>query len=136
MLFAPRVVFRVHAADQVALAFVLDPWIGRRVEQRATDDDDAAGKEAGARLEGHAADLECSVAAHAPSAVHGEGCAERCLVDALVVARGSLVDLAGALAHQRCVRRDVVMLGQEGEQTHLHVVQAARRADVIEAALP
>ena len=30
-------------------------------------------------------------------------------------------------------RRDVVMLREESEQSHLHVVEIARRADVIEA---
>src|SRR5690606_32097541 len=113
----------------------LDPRVARGVEERATDDDDASGEEARARLEGRAADLERAVAADSAPPMDRERSAERGVIDLLVVTRRGLVDLAGALAHQRGVRRDVVVLREEGEQAHLYVVQASGRAEVIEASL-
>src|SRR5690606_947746 len=135
VLLAPRVLFGVHPAEPVALSLVLDPRVARGVEERATDDDDASGEEARARLEGRAADLERAVAADSAPPMDRERSAERGVIDLLVVTRRGLVDLAGALAHQRGVRRDVVVLREEGEQAHLYVVQASGRAEVIEASL-
>lgn len=96
-VFLPaRVFLGIHAADEVALALVLDPRVRAGIEQRATDQDDPSREKTGTSLERQAADLERAVAAHAAFTVHGERRCQLRFVNWLVVhARCSLVDFNG-----------------------------------------
>jgi hypothetical protein len=135
ILLSPSVLLRVDATDEESSVLVLDPRVRRGIEQGAGDGDDAPGEKAGPRLEGDTANLERTVASYPPSVAHREGPTKSCVVDGFVVSRCILIDLTRAFAHERGVGRSVVMLREKGEQSHLHVVEIARSADVIDAAL-
>jgi hypothetical protein len=62
----------VYTGEDEALLFVLDPGVGRGVEQRPPHDDDAASQKAGLRLEDNSPDLDGPIAFDAALAVHGE----------------------------------------------------------------
>src|SRR5690606_3172138 len=114
---------------------VLEPRRALGVEERAGDGDHLAREEALLELPLDAADAQRSVAADATA------CAERQRVVELALGRGAwlrslaLEGLERALAHEAAVRRAVVVAVEPREQAHLHVVERAVLAEVIEALL-
>ena len=95
------------------------------------DGDHPAGEEALVELPGAARDVHGAVLAHAAAEVLQEGGGERGLVEG--AAAGAGPRLGRRLANEPAVRGAMVVIGHEGIEAHLHVVERGQVPEMVEA---
>ena len=93
--------------------------------------DHPTGEEALVELPGAARDVDGAVLADAAAAVLQEGGGERELVEG--AAAGTGPRLEGRLADESGVRGAVIVVGDEGIEAHLDVVERGQAPEVVEA---
>jgi hypothetical protein len=132
---APGVAHRVHRVQGKALPLVLHPGSLSPIHQAAAERHHAAGQVAGVHFIVHAREADGGVATHAAAGAHGEGLAQLLLVEVVGCRRMALEDGEGRAPQQRGVWSAVVVHVEEGQQPHIHVVEAGHVAEEIQAAL-
>lgn len=121
---------RVDGTKHVAMAVVKRDRISG-ADEVDLEGDHVAGEEALVELPGAAGDVDGAVLAHAAAEVLQEGGGERGLIES--AAAGSGPRFRGWLADKPAMRGAVIVVGDEGIEAHLDVVERGQAPEVVEA---